>query len=577
MAEREQETVAFYDARPWLAQYAADVPTELEPLPDRTLVELIRRINARYADHTAFTICLENGLHASLSYADTERQSDAFAAYLSQHLGLQPGDRVAVQMPNCLAYPVAVFGVLKAGLVLVNFNPLYTAREINLQLRDCGARALLLIDLFGDKLADGLRDTAVEHVLLAGITDGFPWWKKTLIRAVLKLKGRLPAPTAPAETFQAALERGTRLLAGKAYTAATLNREDLALLQYTGGTTGVAKGAMLTHANLLANLAQTQQIAGPVIRPGEETVLTALPLYHIFAFTFNMMTFFMNGGHNVLCPSPRPPSNLRKAFETFPVSKFSGVNTLFYALCQEPWFRDNPPPIDLAIAGGTALHASVAEEWKKVVGSSICEGYGLSETSPVVTVNQPTGRIVPGSIGIPLPATDVRIVDDQGNAVPEGEHGELAVRGPQVFEGYWNRPDETAQALRDGWFLTGDVATMDADGFIRIVDRKKDMIDVSGFNVYPNEVEEVLNAHPDVSEAAVVGVPVDNGGESVRAYIVRRSESLTDAALIEYAREQLTAYKVPREIIFRDELPKTPVGKILRKNLRQEADTGEGG
>ena len=574
MKQETQEAAAFYDSRPWLAHYAPDVAGELQPLADASLVEVIQRVCREHAARTAFTICLDNGLHASLTYAEVERLSDAFAAYLASELGLEPGERVAVQMPNCLAYPVAAFGILKAGLVLVNFNPLYTAREMQSQLRDSGARTLVLIDLFGDKLADALEGTEVRHVVLAGVAEGFPWLKRTLIRTVLRLKKQVPAPTANAGTFTDALTRGGDLLAGQAYTNAPAAPDDLAVLQYTGGTTGVAKGAMLSHANLLANMAQIQQIAGPVIRPGQETILTALPLYHIFAFSFNMMTFFLNGCHNILCPSPRPPSNLRKAFEKFPVTKFSGVNVLFHALCREEWFRSNPPRIDLTISGGTALHESVAEEWKALVGSELCEGYGLSETSPVVAVNQPTGRIVLGSIGLPVPGTDVRILDDQGQPVPAGEPGELAVRGPQVFTGYWNRPEESEQSLRDGYFLTGDVATMDEDGFLRIVDRKKDMIDVSGFNVYPNEVEEVLDSHPDVSEVAVIGVPAEGGGEVVRAYVVRGNDGLTEQALIAYAREHLTSYKVPKEVVFRDELPKTPVGKILRKDLKADAAGG---
>ncbi|MCP1674078.1 long-chain acyl-CoA synthetase [Natronocella acetinitrilica] len=571
MDDTIRQAQAFYDSRPWLAHYGEGIDTELNALPDQTLVGLMQRACEQYRERVAFTICLDNGLHASYSYGDIDRLSDQFAAYLSEELKLRPGDRVAVQMPNCLAYPVAVFGILKAGLVLVNFNPLYTAREMNLQLKDCGARVLLLIDLFADKLGEGLRDTDVEHVLLASVATGFPWLKRTLIRTVLRLKKQIPTPTAQTQSLENALSQGANLLKAGRFSPVERATDDLAVLQYTGGTTGVAKGAMLSHGNLLANLAQIQQVAGPVIRPGNEVILTALPLYHIFAFSFNMMTFFMNGCRNVLCPSPRPPSNLRKAFETFPVTKFSGVNVLFHALCHEDWFRGKPPAIDMTISGGTALHASVAKEWKELVGSELCEGYGLSETSPVVSVNQPTGRIVLGSIGLPVPGTDVRIVNDEGAPVPQGEAGELAVRGPQVFSGYWNRDDETAQALRDGWFLTGDVATMDADGYIRIVDRKKDMIDVSGFNVYPNEVEEVLDGHPGVAEVAVIGVPGKNGGETVRAYVVRKDPSLTEQALIAYGKEHLTNYKVPREVVFRDELPKTPVGKILRKDLRKEA------
>lgn len=573
MTENEVSTGEFYDARPWLRSYGEGVGAELEALPDRNISELIRRSARQYADKTAFTLCLDNGMHASLNFREVDHLSDQFAAWLRDELGLQPGERVAVQMPNCLSYPVTAFGILKAGLVLVNMNPLYTAREMNQQLRDSGATVLVLIDLFADKLEAGLKDTQVKTVLLAGIGEFFPWLKKALIRLVLRLRRQLPATAQPTLAFAEALKLGARRLGGKPFPELDLDSDALALLQYTGGTTGVPKGAMLSHGNLLANLAQTQQVAGPTIRKGEDVILTALPLYHIFAFTFNLMTFYMDGCQNILCPSPRPPSNLRKAFEQFRVTKFSGVNVLFHALCHEDWFRKAVPPIDMTISGGTALHASVAREWKELVGSELCEGYGLTETSPVVAANQPTGEIILGTIGVPLPGTDVRIVDDEGQPVPPGEPGELAVRGPQVFLGYWNRPDETAKSMRDGWFLTGDVATMDERGYLRIVDRKKDMIDVSGFSVFPNEVEEVLESHPDIAEAGVVGAPREEGmGEFVRAYVVSRNPKLTEKEVIAHAREQLTSYKVPKQVIFRSELPKTPVGKILRKDLR-ETDT----
>ncbi|MCC5856729.1 MAG: AMP-binding protein [Ectothiorhodospiraceae bacterium] len=566
---------AFYDDRPWLSSYGEGVAAELETLPDRSINELLRRSAREYADKTAFTLCLDNGMHASLNYREVDQFSDRFASWLRDELGLQPGERVAVQMPNCLSYPVAAFGILKAGLVLVNMNPLYTAREMNQQLRDSGASVLVLIDMFADKLEPALKETQVKTVLLAGIAEFFPWFKKTLIRLVLKLRRQLPSTSRPTVAFAEALDLGARRLDGKPFAEKALDTDTLALLQYTGGTTGVPKGAMLSHGNLLANLAQTRQVAGPTIRKGEDVILTALPLYHIFAFTFNLMTFYMEGCRNILCPNPRPPSNLRKAFEQFRVTKFSGVNVLFHALCHEDWFRKSVPPIDMTISGGTALHASVAQEWKELVGSELCEGYGLTEASPVVAANQPTGEIILGSIGVPLPGTDIRIVDDDGNTVPPGEPGELAVRGPQVFLGYWNRPDETAKTMRDGWLLTGDVATMDERGYLRIVDRKKDMIDVSGFAVFPNEIEEVLESHPDIAEAGVIGVPRKEGmGEFVRAYVVSRNPKLTEKEVIAHAQEQLTKYKVPKEVVFRSELPKTPVGKILRKDLRERDNKG---
>ncbi|HEX5514977.1 MAG TPA: AMP-binding protein, partial [Gammaproteobacteria bacterium] len=482
---------AFYDSRPWKKEYGPGVSPELTPLPYRNLGEMVRHACVEYAARSAFTICLDNGMSASLKYHEIDILSDQFAAYLRHELKLQPDDRVAIQLPNCLSYPVAAFGILKAGCVLVNVNPLYTADEMNHQLKDSGAKVLVIIDMFANKLATALQDSSVEKVLLVSVAEFFPTLRGGLIKTVLKLKKQIPAPTAPADTFAGALAAGKRQLQAAGPVAAARGSDDLAVLQYTGGTTGVAKGAMLTHGNILSNLAQIIAITGHIIRPGQETVMTALPLYHIFAFTFNLLTFFHMGGHNVLIPSPRPVSNLRKAFEKFDITRASGVNVLFAGLLKEEWFRQNPPRhLDLAISGGTALHAAVAEEWQKVVGGKVLEGYGLSETSPVLSVNPALGENRVGTIGIPMPGTDIRIVDEHDNPVPMGEAGELVARGPQVFKGYWNRPEETANTMRDGWFHTGDIAVMDERGYIRIVDRKKDMIDVSGFNVYPNEVED---------------------------------------------------------------------------------------
>lgn len=569
----EQDHAAFYDGEPWSNGWGPGVARQFSPLPYRNLGELVRRASVDYAGKTAFTICLDNGLNASLKYHQVDVLSDRFMAYLRHEIGLQPGERVALQMPNCLPYPIATFGIFKAGCVLVNVNPLYTATEMNHQLKDSGAKVLVIIDLFADKLPKALEGTAVEHVLLVSVADFFPWAKRTLIKTVLRLKGQLPRVRVPTKRFTDALTRGARKLRHPAVNdMQDRGADDLAALQYTGGTTGVAKGAELTHANLLANIAQIQAVAGPLIRRGEDTVLTALPLYHIFAFTFNLMCFYMMGCRNLLCPSPRPVSNLRKAFETFRVNKFSGVNALFHALSHEEWFRNNPPRfLDLSVAGGTALHTSVGEEWRKLVGSPVVEGYGLTETSPVLAVNPPLGEIRPGTVGIPLPGAQVRIVDENDEPVPPGESGEVVGRGPQVFRGYWQRPEESAQALRGGWFHTGDIGIMDERGYVRIVDRKKDMIDVSGFNVFPNEVEDCIDGHPDILEVAVIGVPAATGGERVRAYVVSCNPKLTAEEVIAYCREHLTAYKVPKEVIFRQDLPKTPVGKILRKDLREEA------
>lgn len=576
MNDTTQNPAQAYDSQPWLASYGEGVDREFNPLPDRNLADLIRRVAKDNADKTAFITCLDNGLHGEMTFREADANSDQFAAYLRFELGLEPGERVAVQLPNCQSYPVAVFGILKAGLVLVNVNPLYTPRETNHQLKDSGARALLMFNLFGHNIQEATAGTDVSHVIMAGAAEFFPGPRRLLINTVMKLKKMVPEPTGEATPIKEALSRG-KAHVSKLEDPVRRGPDDLAALQYTGGTTGPAKGAMLTHGNLLANLAQVQSVSKPVIEPGKETVLTALPLYHIFAFTNNLMGFYYNGCRNVLCPSPRPPSNLRKAFEKFEITQFAGVNILFHALANEPWFKDNPPALRQTVSGGTALHQSVAQEWQACTGVQPTEGYGLSETSPVVTVNQPTGENRLGTIGLPVPGTIVRIIDDEWNPVPAGEVGELAVKGPQVFQGYWNKPEETDAVLKDGFFRTGDMAVMDPDGFFRIVDRKKDMIDVSGFNVYPNEVEEVLSEHPDIDEAAVIGIPnQEAGGETVRAYVVTRNKELKDEDVIEFARKNLTAYKVPKEIRFADDLPKTPVGKILRKDLRNQVLKEEG-
>jgi len=561
-----------YDSRPWKDEYGPGVSSEMVDLPYKNMSEMVHHACVEYAGKTAFTICLDNGMSASLKYHEVDALSDQFAAYLRHELKLDADDRVAIQLPNCLSYPVAAFGILKAGCVLVNVNPLYTAAEMNHQLKDSGAKVLVIIDMFADKLAQALQGTQVEKVLLVSIAEFFPILKGALIKTVLKLKKQIPEPTRPGESFANALAIGKRLVSANGTARIERTRDDLAVLQYTGGTTGVAKGAMLTHGNILANLAQTVTMTGSALRPGEEVVLTPLPLYHIFAFTFNLLTFFHAGGHNILIPSPRPVSNLRKAFEKFQITRMSGVNILFAGLLKEDWFRQNPPRhLDLAVSGGTALAAATAEEWQKVVGGKIIEGYGLSETSPALCVNPTMGENRIGTIGIPYPSTEIRIVDENDNPVPPGEAGELVARGPQVFKGYLNRPDETEKALRGGWFHTGDIATMDERGYFRIVDRKKDMIDVSGFNVFPNEVEDCIARIPSITEVAVIGVPQPTGGERVRAYVVSTDPKLTEEDVIKHCRELLTAYKVPKEVIFRQELPKTPVGKILRKDLREEA------
>jgi long-chain acyl-CoA synthetase len=545
-----------------------------------SLAALVRTACERFSDQVAFTTCMPNGMHGSLTYRQVDRYSDAFAVYLREVVGLQPGARVALQVPNCLAYPVAAFGVLKAGCVLVNTNPLYTPAEMEHQFADSGAEALVIVDMFADKLEGILAQTSIRSVIVAEVSQFFSPVPRAVIRLVMKWWNRVLPPIrvehlrldrALAEGA-AAMQRGG-MDVGR-YTAG-VGPDALAALQYTGGTTGVPKGAMLTHGNLLANLEQIFAVGRSHIEEGRETVLTALPLYHIFAFTFNLLAFFALGSRNVLAPNPRPIGNLQRAFDNYPITWVSGVNTLFNALLNEEWFTAFPPAqLKAAVAGGAALQHAVAERWRRVTGTVIAEGYGLTESAPVVAFNPLAGMQKPDSIGIPVPGTDVRLVDDEGSPVPLGAPGELVLRGPQVMHGYWKRPGDTAATIRDGWLHTGDIAVMDGDGYFRIVDRKKDMILVSGFNVYPNEVEDAIAQMDEVLEVAVIGVPDARTGEAVRAYVVPLAEGLTEEQVRAHCRRLLTDYKVPKSVEFRRELPKTPIGKVLRKALKAEYGAG---
>ncbi len=556
-----------YDERPWLVHYDEGREADLSELPYKSFGEMVRKASREFADKPAFTTCLPTGTTGTLTFAEIDKLSDQFAAYLRHELKLEKGDRVAIQSPNCLAYPIFLFGAAKAGCVIVNINPLYTVPEIDHTLQDSGARLLVMIDMFADKLKSVVPKSKVEKVLLTSVADFFPPLRKLLVKTVQKLKKMVPKCEVPAESFTSALQQGAKHL-GKGVEF-DVELDDLFALQYTGGTTGRSKGAMLTHRNMVANGEQSYQGIKDHL-PKENTALTALPMYHIFALGVSGV-FYRVGGHNVLIPSPRPPVNLKPAFEKYDITFFSGVNTLFAGLLNEEWFRNNPPKnLSITIGGGTAVQVPVAERWEKVVGYPILQAYGLTETSPGVTANPRHANRL-GSIGIPNPSTYIRIVDDDGNPTPLGEPGELLVKGPQVMKGYWNRPDATEEAMTDGWFHTGDVARMDEDGYLYIVDRKKDMVIVSGFNVYPNEVEEVIAMHPGVASAGVVGVPDEKTGEAVRAYVVRNDASVTEEQIREHCKEHLTNYKVPKQIVFRDELPMTPVGKVLRKDLRAEA------
>lgn len=560
---------------PWLVHYPSDVPKQLPPHSFSNLPELLRSAVQTYDKKVAFTQVMPNGMNGSLTYRQVDELSDQFASYLREELKLSAGDRVAVQMPNCLSYPVVAFGVFKAGCVLVNTNPLYTATEMIHQFSDSGATTLVVIDMFADRLPEVLGKTNIKNVVVVKISEYFPSVVGGVIRLVQKVWSRtLPKIEVEHTRFAAALEIGrSRLSKDRAtgYLSGVTN-ETVAALQYTGGTTGVSKGAMLSHGNLVSNTLQMIAHCGDGMRAGKETVLTALPLYHIFAFTVNLLGFFHNGARNILIPSPRPPSNLQRAFDNYKVTWLSGVNTLFNALLNERWFQDSPPKhLRASAAGGMALQASVAERWRKLTGTPIVEGYGLTESSPVLTFNLLTGLAKDGSIGIPIPSTEVKCVDESGKEVAVGEAGEIIARGPQIMLGYWQRADETAKTLKDGWLYTGDIAQMDSDGFFTIVDRKKDMILVSGFNVYPNEIEEQIAAVPGVLEVGVIGVPDDKSGERIQAYVKAVVPPPSREQIIAHCRNALAAYKIPQDVVFVDELPKSPIGKILRRELRDQA------
>ncbi|WP_024550205.1 long-chain-fatty-acid--CoA ligase FadD [Siccibacter turicensis] len=549
----------------WLNRYPSDVPAEINPDRYQSLVEMFEHATARYADRPAFM-----NMGEMMTFRKLEERSRAFAAYLQQGLGLSKGDRVALMMPNLLQYPVALFGILRAGMVVVNVNPLYTPRELEHQLNDSGASAIIIVSNFAHTLEKVVQNTQVKHVILTRMGDQLSSAKGTLVNFVVKYVKRLvPKYYLPdAISFRSALQAGYRLQ----YVKPELLGEDLAFLQYTGGTTGVAKGAMLTHRNMLANLEQVNATYGPLLLRGQELVVTALPLYHIFALTMNCLLFIELGGTNLLITNPRDIPGLVKELAKHPFTAMTGVNTLFNALLNNKEFQAlDFSTLHLSAGGGMPVHQAVADRWVKLTGQFLLEGYGLTECAPLVSVNPHDIDYHSGSIGLPVPSTEAKLVDDAGNEVPHGEPGELCVKGPQVMLGYWQRPDATDEILIDGWLRTGDIAVMDDEGFLRIVDRKKDMILVSGFNVYPNEIEDVVMQHSGVHEVAAVGVPAGVSGETVKIFVVKKEEGLTQEALITFCRRHLTGYKVPKLVEFRDELPKSNVGKILRRELRDEA------
>ena len=530
----------------------------------RSLMDVFHGAVKRFADKPAFS-CMGQ----TLTFAELDRLSADFAAWLQHETGLQPGDRIAIQLPNVLQFPVAVFGAMRAGLVVVNTNPLYTEREMAHQFKDSGARAILILANMASKLEKVLERTDIEHVLVTELADlhGFP--KRFLINAVVKhVKKMVPAYSLPmAIPFRKALKDG----AARQHREIERELDDIAALQYTGGTTGLPKGTMLTHCNLVANMLQAEAAIGPGLEEGKEVVIAPLPVYHIYTFTVNCLFLMKTGNHSILIPNPRDLDNFVKELQKIKFSAFIGLNTLFNALCNREDFRQlDFSRLHLTISGGMALTKATANRWQEVTGCSIAEGYGLTETSPVVSFN-PVDNIQLGTIGKPVAGTSVRVMDADGNIQPLGEPGELCVKGPQVMKGYWNLDEETAKVLTDdGWFHTGDIAVLQEDGYIRIVDRKKDMILVSGFNVYPNEIEDVVAGHPGVVESAAVGVPDESSGEAVKLFVVRKDDSLDEKGLREWCKKELAGYKVPRFVEFRDELPKTNVGKVLRRQLRDE-------
>ncbi|RMX04092.1 long-chain fatty acid--CoA ligase [Corticibacter populi] len=554
------------EERPWLAAYPAGVPADIDPNEYDSLAELLDDAFDRYGSRTAFSF-----MGQDFSYASIERLSGRLAAYL-QSLGLQKGERVAVMLPNIIQYPIAAAAVMRAGLVLVNVNPLYTVRELQHQLQDAGAKAIVVLENFADTLQQCIGETAVEHVVLASVGDLLGVLRGPLVNWVLRHRSKaVPAYALPgAVRFNEALRRGFNL----PLLTPALGHADLALLQYTGGTTGISKGAMLTHGNVIANALQSEAWNKPAvlsIPEGEQvTSVCALPLYHIFGFTVGMMMSMRNGGKAVLIPNPRDLDATLKELRRHRVHTFPAVNTLFNALLHHPKF-DTVDWRHLRISGGggTAVQQVVAQQWLARTGCAICEGYGLSEASPSVTCNPVTSQAFTGTIGLPMSSTWVRCVDDDGRPVPTGEPGEIAIKGPQLMAGYWQRPEETAAVMTaDGYFRTGDIGVMDERGYFRIVDRKKDMVLVSGFNVYPNEVEDVIGHLSGVRECAVVGVPDEATGEAIKLVIVKKDEALDEAAVRAHAKNHLTGYKRPKFIEFRSELPKNTVGKILRRELR---------
>ncbi len=547
----------------WLKSYPKGVPAEINPDEFQSLVHLFETSVSKYADKTAFI-----NFDVKMSYQELDQLSANFASYLQNSLKLPKGSRVALMMPNLLQYPVALFGILRAGMTVVNVNPLYTSRELEHQLNDAGVSVIVIVENFASTLCEILTKTPIKQVITTQIGDMTPIIKRTLINCVTKyVKKMVPTFDIPdSVTFRKVLNIGSQ----SPFQRVDVGHEDIAFLQYTGGTTGVAKGAILTHKNIVSNVLQAESWLKAVCFAGEELIVTALPLYHIFSLTANCMTFIKLGGTNLLITNPRDMPGFVKEMAKYPFTALTGVNTLFNGLLNTPGFDQlDFSALKLSLGGGMAVQSSVAETWQKVTGKPLLEAYGLTETSPAATMNPMDLKEYNGTIGLPMPSTDVLLLNDEGEEAAPGESGELCIKGPQVMRGYWQRPEETAKTFHQGWLLTGDVAEIDQQGFLKIVDRKKNMILVSGFNVYPNELEDIIAAHPGIDEVAAIGVHDEKSGEAVKLFIVKKDPALTVKDVKDFCRENLTGYKRPRHIEFIEELPKSNVGKILHKDLRQ--------
>jgi long-chain acyl-CoA synthetase len=548
----------------WLKSYPCGIPEEVDLDAYQSVTDVFEQAINSYGERPCFS-----NLGTTLTYNDMDRYTDQLASYLQNLPGMEKGDRVAVMMPNVLQNPISIFAALRAGFVVVNTNPLYTARELELQLSDSGAKAIIVMENFCHTLDEVIDRTSIQHVVTTQLGDLLHFPKSLIVNLVVKyVKKMVPEFSLPQRVN---LKKALRLGSAQRHRSVSCSHDDLAFLQYTGGTTGVAKGAMLTHGNMVANMQQASAWLKNDIAEGKEVIITALPLYHIFSLTANCLTFMKVGALNYLITNPRDMPAFVKELQHLKFTAITGVNTLFNGLMNTPGFEQiDFSGLKLSLGGGMAVQQPVAERWQKLTNTPLLEAYGLTETSPAVCINPLTLREYNGSIGLPVPSSEVSVQDDKGNLLPQGETGELCVRGPQVMKGYWQRPEETARVLSDdGWLKTGDVAQMDEDGFFRIVDRLKDMILVSGFNVFPNEIETVIAGHEGVLEVGVIGVPDQSGGEIVKAVIVKKDPALDAAAITAHCRENLTAYKVPKLIEFRDELPKTNVGKILRRELRE--------